>query len=518
MPPGPVRVLMVSSEVESLARTGGLGDAVEALSRALASLGADVVVATPRYGVTRVPASVRSWPVPVVAPLGLGHARTLGVLEARLTGSAPATPAREAAARRAPRATLLCDEQLFDRDGIYGDRRGTFTDNPFRFATLSSGALSVAERAWDGALPDVVHAHDWHAALSILYARRTRGLAWSRVPSVLTIHNLAFQGVVPPPELDYLAIPRDAWEAGWIRHDGAINLMKGAIELADRVTTVSETYAREIQHPPSGFGLDAHLRWHSGKLVGVVNGIDTESFDPSTDGAIARRYGQADAIEGKRACKQALCAELGLGGDGPLFGVVSRLQWLKGIDLLLAILPALVERGARVAFVGTGERDLEDALRGAAWRWPGRVATRIAFDPMLARRVFAGADFLAVPSRDEPCGLTQLYAMRYGAIPVVTPVGGLRDTVEPFDVAHAKGTGIVAAAPDPGSLLLACEDALGLWRDPIGMASLIARAMARDSSWGPSAAKYLAIYEGLRPAGADRAQGATDATEPSETP
>jgi starch synthase len=497
MAPGPVRVLMVSSEVESLARTGGLGDAVEALSRSLASLGADVVVATPKYGVSRVPAGVRSWPSPVIAPLGLGHARTLGILETRLAGPS-ATAAREAVAHRAPRAMLLCDAQLFERDGIYGDRRGAFTDNPFRFAALSSGALSVAERAWDGALPDVVHAHDWHAALTILYARRTRGPEWSRVPTVLTIHNLAFQGVVSPTELDYLAIPRDAWDSGWIRHDGAVNLMKCGIELADRVTTVSETYAREIQRWPHGYGLDAHLRWHSGKLVGIVNGVDTESFDPRTDGAIARRYGQADAIEGKRSCKQALCAELGLSGDGPLIGVVSRLQWLKGIDLLLAIVPALIERGARVAFVGTGEPDLEEALRGAAWRWPGRIATRIAFDPMLARRIFAGADFLAVPSRDEPCGLTQLYAMRYGAIPIVTPVGGLRDTVDPVDVAHAVGTGVVAAAADPASLLLACEDALSLWRDPIGVASLIARAMARDSSWDPSAAKYLALYEALR--------------------
>ncbi len=499
MPSGPLRVLMVSSEVESLARTGGLGDAVEALSRALSAQGASVVVATPRYGVTRVPAGSQAWPDPVVAPLGLGHARTMGVLEARLTGAARVATAREVL--RAPRAALLCDP-LFDRDGIYGDRRGTFLDNAFRFAALASGALSVGERAWGGALPDVVHAHDWHAALAALYARRTRGPEWARVPTVLTIHNLAFQGVISPSELDYLAIPRDAWENGWIRHEGAINLMKGGIEIADRVTTVSETYAREIQRSHHGYGLDAHLRWHSGKLLGIVNGIDTASFDPSTDGALVRRYGQAEALEGKRACNESLSAELGISGPGPLIGVVSRLQWLKGIDLLLSILPALVERGARVAFVGTGERDLEDALRAAAWRWPGRVATRIAFDPMLARRVFAGADFLAVPSRDEPCGLTQLYAMRYGAIPIVTPVGGLRDTVEPFDAAHATGTGVVASAAEPGALLLACEDALGLHRDPIGMSSLVARAMARDSSWGPSAAKYLSLYEGLRPPGA----------------
>jgi starch synthase len=506
MASGSVRVLMVSSEVESLARTGGLGDAVEALSKALSVLGADVVVVTPKYGVTRVPNDARLWDRSVIAPLGLGHARELGVLEARL-GEAPPAPAstRRLGTRTSssppvppsPRACLLCDGELFDRDGIYGDRRGAFTDNPFRFATLASGALSVAERAWGGELPHVVHAHDWHAALAVIYARRTRGPAWSRVPTALTIHNLAFQGVFSASELDYLAVPRDAWESGSMRHDGAVNVMKGAIDVADRVTTVSENYAREIQGWPHGFGLEQHLRWNAGKLLGIVNGIDTGSFDPKTDAAIARRYGAADATQGKRTCKEALCAELGLASDGPLFGLVSRLQWLKGVDMLLAILPALVERGARVAFVGTGEPDLEAALRHAAARWPGRVAARVGFDPMLARRIFAGTDFLVVPSRDEPCGLTQMYAMRYGAVPVVTPVGGLRDTVEPVDVAHATGTGIVAGASDEPSLLLACEDALALWRDRIGFESLIARAMARDSSWDESARKYLSMYRSL---------------------
>ncbi len=494
MPAGPLRVLMVSSEVESLARTGGLGDAVEALSRALGALGADVVVATPRYGVSRVPPSARFWSAPVVAPLGLGHARTMGVLECRLGGAAQAG---------APRACLLTDAQLFDRGGIYGDRSGTFTDNAFRFAAMCSGALSLAERSWDGALPHVVHAHDWHAALSVLYARRTRGPAWAAVPTMLTIHNLAYQGVFPPGELDYLAIPRDAWEGGWIRHQDAINLMKGGIEIADRVTTVSESYAREITRAPNGYGLDAHLRWHGYKLSGIVNGIDTDAFDPSTDAALARKYGVADVTEGKLACKRALSAELGLDpfdgtSERPLFGLISRLQWLKGIDMLLTVLPGLVDRGANVVLIGTGEPDLERALRWAGERWPGRVAARIAFDPTLARRIYGGSDFLVVPSRDEPCGLTQLYAMRYGAIPVVTPVGGLRDTVEQADVAHGRGTGIVASAPDEWSLFLALEEALGVWRDRVGFASLVARAMSRDHSWSKSARRYASLYNELR--------------------
>jgi starch synthase len=443
---------MVSSEVESLARTGGLGDVVEALSRSLeASREAEVVIVTPRYGVTRVPPGAHWWWSPVTAPLGLGHSRSLGVLEARLGGS------------RGPRACMLAESQLFDRDGIYGDRSGAFWDNAFRFATLSSGALSVAERAWDGELPDVVHAHDWHAALAVLYARYTRGPAWAKVPTIFTIHNLAFQGVLGEGELDFLNIPRFAWDGGWIRHEGQVNLMKGAIETADRVTTVSENYAKEITHAAHGFGLDKHLAYHSNKLLGIVNGIDVESFDPRTDGAIARRYGEVDALEGKNACKQALCWEMGLDPGGPLFGNVSRLQWLKGIDMMLDIAPALVARGARLVLVGRGEPGLESALRDIAARYPGRVATRVAFDPLLARRIFAGSDFIVVPSRDEPCGLTQMYAMRYGAIPVVTPVGGLVDTVRPLNLAYASGEGLVAESADPMALLMACEDARGVW-------------------------------------------------------
>jgi starch synthase len=196
-------------------------------------------------------------------------------------------------------------------------------------------------------------------------------------------------------------------------------------------------------------------------------------------------------------------ADLRHGGEPeltvPLFATVSRLEWLKGIDQWLEVLPALMDRGARVALVGTGDPGLENALREAAERWPGRVASRIAFDPLLARRVFAGADFIVVPSRDEPCGLTQMYAMRYGAVPIVTPVGGLRDTVEPVDVAHARGTGFVAAASDAPSLLLACEEAFCAWRDPMALASLIARAMARDSSWSTGAKRYMSLYESLLP-------------------
>ena len=488
----PLRVLMVSSEVASLARTGGLGDVVEGLALGLAAGGTDVVIVTPKYAITKIPSGTRAWNRRIAAPLGLGHIRQLGVLEGAL-----GDPRRPTV-----RACMLTDDQLFEREGIYGDRFGTFGDNAFRFAALSSGALALAPLLWNGALPDVLHAHDWHGALSVLYARASGDPAWGSVRRLFTIHNLAFQGVVGAGELDYLAIARDAWDRGSVRHDGRINLMKGAIEFADAVTTVSATYAAEIQRPGHGYGLDAHLRWHSSKLVGIVNGIDTGSFDPQTDPAIPRRYGIVDAADGRSVCKRSLLTELGLSADppGPVFALVSRLDWLKGVDRFLAVLPALVQRGGRAVLVGTGEAALERALREAAARWPGRVSSRIAFDPPLARRVFAGADFLVMPSRDEPCGLTQLYAMRYGAIPVVAPVGGLRDTVQPLSLAYGTGTGIVAARGDPPELLLACEDAFDVWRDPIAMTALVARAMARDSSWGESARKYLAVYEGRKTA------------------
>jgi starch synthase len=395
---------------------------------------------------------------------------------------------------------MLADPLLY-RDGIYGDRVGSFGDNALRFAVLSSGALSVGEHLWEGRLPDVLHAHDWHAAPAVVYAQRTRGDAWARVSTVLTVHNFAYQGVFGACELPHLGFPTQIWEDDTVRHDGKINLMKAGIELAHRVTTVSPTYAREIQQPAYGHGLDAWVRRHADKLVGIVNGIDTDSFDPRTDGAISKRYGEGDAAVGKAACRRALCAELGLDDgptDGPLFASVSRLDWLKGIDLIVAVIPALVEQGARIAMLGTGDARLEHALRAAAARWPGRVASRIAFDPLLARRIFAGADFLALPSREEPCGLTQLYAMRYGAIPIVSPVGGLLDTVEPLDAAHGRGTGILSAAVDAAHFLIACEDGLGVQRDDVAWPALVARAMARDSSWAVSAEAYLLVYEDAR--------------------
>jgi starch synthase len=480
---------MVSAEVDPFARTGGLGDAVSGLSRALAELGADVLIVTPRYGVTRIPAHVRLWPQPVEARIGWGEhdVRALDVLEATL-------PAR---GQGMLRVCFLEHPGLFARDGLYGDAHGTFGDNDVRFVALSRGALAVATRVWpDG--PDVIHAHDWHAAPAILSARLMMGDAWARTKTVLTIHNLAFQGVFGHDALDRLALPRAAFDDGTLAHDARVNFVRGAIALADRVTTVSPTYAREIQGPREGCGLDALLQEYAGKLVGILNGIDDASFDPATDTSLVARYDAAAPFDGREICKRALAEELGLEpGGGPLFASVSRLSEQKGIDLLLEILPALVGHGARVALVGQGDPQLEQAVMAAAMRHPGRVACRIAFDGSLARRVYAGADFFVVPSRYEPCGLTQLYAMRYGALPVVTAVGGLRDTVAPIRALFGIGTGIVAEASDTSALLVASEDALSLYRDAASYRAAVLRAMRRESSWRAPAQAYLELYADL---------------------
>jgi starch synthase len=483
-----MRVLMISSEVESLARTGGLGDVVEALSLALAELGEDVLVVTPLYGVTRLPAKTMRWPgtIPVRHGWGEGDLRHASVVEVE-TVQFPSGGKR--------RICLLDDPGLYQRQGIYEDMWGPFGDNALRFAVMSRGALEIAARAWDGG-PDIIHAHDWHATFAILYAKLVMGEVWARKPCVFTVHNLAFQGVIDDGTLDRLHLPREAYRPEVLWQDGHVNLMKGATALAERITTVSPTYAREILTPEGGFGLDGHLRAHASKVVGILNGIDTARFDPSADGAIAARYDTATFEGGRAACKDALAKEVGLVPDaGPIFGCVARLTWQKGIDLFIPLFRELIDRGARIVVVGQGERSLEDQLMWSAESFEGRVAVRIAFDPQLSRRVYAGAEFFVVPSRFEPCGLTQMYAMRYGSLPVVSDVGGLHDTVD----GGPEGTGFVASRADVAPLRTACVDALELFTDKSGLVQRIRRAMgrAKDFAWSGPAKQYRDLFRDL---------------------
>lgn len=488
----PLRIVMVSAEVESLARTGGLGDVVFALSHALASLGAEVLVVTPLYGVTTLSVPAASWHDPIFVRVG----------EAERAARVVELPRQTRPGGGYVRTCLLDVPDLFQRDGIYGDAQGTFGDNDVRFATLSRGALEVSARVFGepgrGEGPDVVHAHDWHAALAVLYARTIMGDAWARTPSVFTLHNLAFQGLYGPDALARLGLPPGLFHPEIGEQLGAFNLVKAATSLATHVTTVSPNHAREILTVEGGFGLDAHLRAHAGKITGIVNGIDEARFDPGLDPDLVRRYDLGSFVSGREACKSALAGELGISSEGPLFGMVSRLTWQKGVDLFLDVLEALVDRGASAAIVGRGDAELEAAVEEAARRYPGRVSSRITFDGALARRLYSASDFVMVPSRFEPCGLTQLYGMRYGALPIVTRVGGLVDTVTPMDTANGTGTGFLAERAEVRELLVACDDALVLYGDTTGRHAAVDRAMSRDSSWTASARTYLELFRSLR--------------------
>ena len=486
---------MVSAEVEALARTGGLGDAVVGLAHELARIGCEVLVVTPLYGVTRSHAPLSSWSDHVHVPVGAAWFDA-GVLE---------LPEVTHEGAGSVRTCLLDIPQLFAREGIYGDSGGAFGDNDVRFAALSRGALEVAVSVFGdpatGQGPDVIHAHDWHAALAIVYARSAMGESWAKKITVYTIHNLAHQGVLGLDAAARLGVPHHLVTPEIAVHEGQLNVLKAATTLAHRVTTVSPGYAREILTPEGGFGLDGHLRAHAPKIIGILNGIDADRFDPSIDPDVAHNYDFASFLPGRRACKERLLDELSLGAQGTrggaLFGLVARLSWQKGIDLFLPIVSSLVDRGANVVLLGAGEPALEAAVREVGARHPGRVSVHIAFDEGLAKRIYSAVDFFLVPSRFEPCGLTQLYAMRYGALPIVTPTGGLQDSVEPTSDANGRGTGLVASETSTVGLLVACDDALVLYGDRDAYARAVERAMARDSSWLASAKEYEALYRSL---------------------
>jgi starch synthase len=481
--PRPLRVLMVAAEVTPLARAGGLGDVIHGLSCALGAMGVEVVIVTPLYGVTSLDAvpEPKQWNRPLWTPIG-GDVRDVAVYETTVADDV--------------RVCMLDCPPLFKRGGIYRDENGDFADNDMRFALLCSSALRVAEEIWDGP-PDVLHAHDWHGALAVVYARLSDIPEWRNAVSIFTIHNLAFQGMYPLERSQVLGLPDNAMHDGALRHADMLNLLKGGIVYADRVTTVSPTYATEIITPQAGQGLERTLQDRAGRLFGIVNGIDTQAWDPARDRALPARYDAHDPT-GKIACKLAVQAELGLDpADAPLLGVVSRLIPQKGIDMLLEILPALLDQGARVAFVALGDPELERRIAQAAAARPDRVAFRPRFGDPIARRVYAGADIFIMPSRFEPCGLGQQLSMRYGAIPVVSAVGGLADTVVQVDEAAGTGTGFPFKDVSPSGLNEAILRAMAARERPELWSRVVRNAMLRDASWDQSARRYFAIYREL---------------------
>jgi starch synthase len=469
-----MNVLMVCSEFAPWAKTGGLADAVTGLSNALVARGHDVRVLLPRY--SHLPGAGGR-----LTPLRAGPHR-IAALETERGGPAP--------------RVYLVDLDDLTADSIYtGDDR-----DAGRFMHLATAALELP--ALLGWRPDIVHCHDWHSALAPVLQRALGAPSAPR--TVLTLHNAGYQGVFPPSVLERYASPalRTALAADSAAL-GHVNFLRAGIEAADTVTTVSPTYAEEIRQPAAGMGLDTALAARGAAFVGILNGVDYEVWDPRSDPFLPMTFG-ATNLAPKRELKDILAARCGLAVDAttPLVGVVTRLTPQKGIDLLTAILPAVLrETRAAFAVLGSGDADLAGELTALALQQPQRVAFREGYDEALAHLIFAGSDVTLVPSRYEPCGLTQMYALRYGTIPVVRATGGLADTIRHYDPATGLGNGSVFRDADPGGLSWGLRTALGWFDDRAAWTRLVANAMAEDFSWGHQAPRYEEVYRSaLRPA------------------
>ena len=468
-----MHIAHLASEVVPFSKTGGLADVVGALPPALADLGHDVTVVVPAH---------RTALEDAVPGKRSGEVRALGY-----TANVSVLP------HRGVRVVFLDCPALYVRPALYSLAGQDYPDNPVRFAFLARAALAAIAKL-GGA--EVIHAHDWQAALAPLLLRHD-GKARFTMPAVrtvLTIHNLAYQGAFTPWALEACGLSRQLFTMDVLEFYGAVNFLKGGLVSADAITTVSPTYAREILSPQFGCGLDGVLAARGDAVSGILNGLDVDEWDPSRDSHLDRPYGVDDAAEGKRAARDALASELGLAaGRRPLLGMVSRLAEQKGADLVTATLDEIVAKGFDVVVLGSGERRYEEALRAGQAAHPGRVAAVVRFDERLAHRIYAASDLFLMPSRYEPCGLGQMIAMRYGALPVVTRTGGLADTV--VDADSGSGTGFILPELTPASLVAALARARKVLASPRKLQAMRTTGMRRDFSWGASAREYVALYE-----------------------
>ena len=477
-----VRVLSVASEMFPLIKTGGLADVVGALPAALAPLGVDVRTLLPGY-----PAVMKAIPDAVV------RIEWPDLFDG---------PARLVAARVDDVDLLVLDApHLYARAGnpYLGPDGRDWPDNAARFAALSDVAARIGLGALDDFDPDVVHAHDWQAALAPVYLHY-RGETGRRPATVLTVHNLAFQGQFDAFIAPRLGLPDAAFNADALEYFGDVGFLKGGLLLADAITTVSPTYANEIRTPADGMGMDAMLRWRGTAVSGIVNGIDTDIWNPATDAQLAATY-EVTTLNSRVANRRAVEAEFGMPHDEALLVcMITRLTTQKGIDLVIDGLEAIVASGARLVVLGSGDAPFEQALRDAAMRWPDRVAVRVGYDEGLSHRMQGGCDAILVPSRFEPCGLTQLYGLRYGCVPIVSRVGGLADTViDANDAALKAGvaTGFQFADITADGVVDVVRRAIDVRRDPARWRRLQIRGMGADVGWRSSAAAYAALYRRL---------------------
>jgi starch synthase len=477
-------IVLVSPEVVPFSKVGGLADVAGALPKSLRALGHKVTVVTLLYGCIDTGAHA--------------IARRLTKLKVPLAGEIVGVEVHEARLPSGVNVVLLAGPRVTDRQGIYGENGESYPDNYLRFGMLCRGAIEWMRS--QSRLPDVVHVHDWATAIlpAMLHHMAADEPALGKIKTVLTLHNMAHQGVFPLSTLADVGLP--ATIASQMEFFGSASWLKGGILHADRVTTVSATYAREIITPEGGARLDGVLRARPEAVHGILNGVDSAVWSPSTDPHLIARY-DADDPTAKGRCKTDLQQRVGLPVEPgiPLFGMVARMESQKGVDLLVESAVTLLRQQVQLVVQGSGSPALMDAVAGLARAMPDKVVYRSEFDDALAHRIYAGSDFFLVPSRFEPCGLAQMYAMRYGSVPVVRATGGLRDSVVDCDAELLTGTGFVFEEPTGDGLYGAIARALTAYQRTQAFSKLKRRVMRGDWSWDRSARRYQTVYESLLP-------------------
>ena len=481
--PAPLSVLMVTSEAHPFAKTGGLAEMSASLTDALAHLGHSVTLVLPRYRVVAVGEAER--------------------LQTRLRLGDRLQPVTFYERRLSDRVTAVFVDvpELFDREGLYGSADGDYPDNPLRFAVFSRAALEYPRLR--EVRPSIIHAHDWQTGLVPVYQKMhfSSDPFIGGVPAVFTLHNLAFQGVFPASTLPAIGLGFEVLDVQAMEFWGNISYLKGGINFSEKITTVSPTYAKEIVQPELGFGFEGVLARRSADLVGILNGIDTGRWSPGADAFVPASF-SADDLRGKRAAKSALLSAVGLPADEaalarPVIGLISRLTDQKGFDLIAAASAELRDLDAAWVLLASGERRYEDFWEAFEASYPDRVSATIGFDERLAHLIEAGADMFLMPSRFEPCGLNQMYSLRYGTVPIVRATGGLEDTVEDADAAPESGTGFKFRDYSAASLVQAVRRALAAFQDPVRWAAIQARGMRQNHSWDASAQEYVKLYRAM---------------------
>ena len=476
-----MRILFVASEGLPFSKTGGLADVIEALPKALVAQGHEVAVVLPRYRGTKATAVVMP---SLTIPLGV-RLRFPAIADGTLLHGV--------------RYFFVDDPAYFDRDGIYGTPAGDFSDNAERFSEFCRAGIEIAKHIWP---PDVIHCHDWQTALLPLFLRTSYGddPVVKDIPVVFTIHNMGYHGQFGRNVLGPAGIPEILFHREALEFYGNVNFLKAGLIYSDYLTTVSRKYAQEIRTPEYGYGLDGVARSRGDWLVGILNGVDYSAWSPEKDKLIAVKYSAKD-LTGKQVCKQELLQIFELPQEHaarPIIGIVSRFADQKGFDLIAQMAYDLMREDLVLAILGTGDKRYEDLFRALAAAFPGRVGVKIAYDNTIAHKVEAGADMFLMPSRYEPCGLNQIYSLKYGTVPIVRATGGLDDTIENFDLEHGTGTGFKFNDYDGGAMMWAIRQALHHYADERIWKRIQLNGMAKDFSWKASAAEYAKLYQAAR--------------------